>query len=303
MAPMFHAWGFAAIRGIQPDFVVKADKNFCVSVLEDDYKVDPTNDLVNRYPHRILSIEIDVKGVLLNYLELYPAKFTNLTSLELSSVLFSNDSLLELAPQLENLRLANMKNVFDLSESTIHQAKLKTLKLIDTDMFDAKEILIKCCKTLEYLELDPVQHYYGLDDVEEILSSLKNLFINFDDNVSVGHVRNLISKCSGSLTTLKVMVKDGELPINFSSLFVQTMKITTLVIEPTSETDVQGLLSKCPLIQNLSILFYNSELKEVCLNDLKELKLIQCGDVCMTSAVNNIFKTSKTSVKILHLEI
>ena len=301
MSPMFKSWGFAVIRGPQPDFVLKDDKKFCVSVLKNHYD-DPMLILVDKYLHRFSSIKLDLPGVLLSRLKWCSANFTNLTSLDLASVHFDNASLLVLAPQLENLRLNNIENVFDVStvnEESKCFTRLKTLELIYTNVIDAKKILSKSSKTLECLVCDTVQQNYGFNDLVVELSSLKKLLIYIDDEMSA---RNLISKCSGSLRTLELMDIFGALPINLCSLLVQSMSITTLVIEPTLGTNVEILLSKCPLIQNLSILFYDSELKEVFLNDLKELKLFECGDVCMTSAVNNIFKTSKASVKILHLE-
>ena len=299
---MFNAWGFDTIRGQQPDFVLKTEKKLCVSYLRKNYDLNPTKDFVKRYPHRISSIKIDLKGVLLNHLNWYPANFINLISLDLEHVSFDNDSLLVLAPQLENLSLIDMQNGFDVSsvdEESKSFTKLKSLKLINADIFGAKEILVKCCNTLEYLECDTDQNY-GFNDIVVEISTLHKLIIYIINDMSA---RNLISKCSGSLRTLDVMVIDAEFSNNLCSLLVQTMKITTLVIPPTLGTNIEILLSKCPLIQNLSIHYCYYELKEVCLTDLKELKLINCGDDCMTSAVNNIFKSSKASVKILHLEI
>ena len=57
---MFKNWCFEADKGTQPDFVLQANKNLCVSVLEKRSAVDPTTNLMNGYSHRITSIKMDI---------------------------------------------------------------------------------------------------------------------------------------------------------------------------------------------------------------------------------------------------
>ena len=152
MAPMFHGYCFEASRGTQPDFILNATKNFHVMELKNRLKVDPTSNLINRFPHRISSLEIKKEGVLLNNLNINPVRFSHLTSLDHQFVSFSSSSLLIVAPQLEQLKLTHMKNsLFDIStvdEDSKCFTKLKTLELINIDI-DVKKILDKCCNTLK----------------------------------------------------------------------------------------------------------------------------------------------------------
>ena len=112
MAPIFQNWCFEPTKGTQPDFVLKGDKNYCV-LIRDHFVVDPTTHLKNGYLKRITSIKINTtpRGNFYSYLNCYPHEFSNLTSLDLDNVGLTNESLLVLAPNLENLRLANTNNV------------------------------------------------------------------------------------------------------------------------------------------------------------------------------------------------
>ena len=110
---MFQNWGFEANFGFQPDFVLKTDKSFNVSAMERNSKSCPTGNLINNYVDRISSLQIDHEGILMEFLINNPAKFTQLTSLDLESVYFDDEALLKLAPQLEHLRLAHLKYTFE----------------------------------------------------------------------------------------------------------------------------------------------------------------------------------------------
>merc|ERR1719154_1027323 len=111
MAPMFHNWCFDANWGTQPEYVLKDQKNFHIKELKKSSENDPTSYL-NRLAHRISSIQISKKGLLLQHLEDDPYKFSHLTSLDLEHVSFNNKQYFALkvlgflSPQLENLRLA-----------------------------------------------------------------------------------------------------------------------------------------------------------------------------------------------------
>jgi hypothetical protein len=319
MAPMFQNWCFDARKGIQPDLVLKANNNFSVSVLEDSSAVDPATNLFNVYSHRITSIKMNVKrGDLLKYLDNEPFKFSNLTTLDLdsvfigqddfgnNSVLFGINSLLVLAPKLENLRLADngwahdfeyVEEWFEFDISSVDEdskcfTKLKTLSLknIKTDL---SKILSKCSKTLKSLDLN---EFFNLENLEEELSCLDNLSIFVRSNTSTNPLRNLLSKCSKSLKTLKFI--DGSECFDFSSLLEQTLKITTLELTLTTVDGLTLFINKCPFIQNFFLIGSNEEVNSLCLKDLRKLVI----DCCFFKCTNSVLKqASKSSVKALHL--
>ena len=305
MAPMFKNWCFEADKGTQPDFVLQANMNFCVSVLEDRSSVDIVTNLMNGYSHRITSIKVDVdRGVLLYYLDNEPSKFSNLTSLDLESVFIGDDALLVLAPNLENLRLAQhcMDDMeYDISsvdEDSKCFTKLKTLSLRNIKI-DLDKILSKCCNTLESLNLNYDGVYLPLVNLDKELSTLNNLSITVRYNDSANLIRNLLSKCSRSLKTLKFFYF-GEC-FDLSSLLEETLKITTLEVESKSVDGLTLFLNKCPFIQNLTLNGFHGfreEENNLVLKDLRKLTMIYCFSKCTNSVLR---EASKSSVKSIHL--
>jgi hypothetical protein len=276
MAPMFKNWCFEADKGTQPDFVLKADKNLCVSVLEDRSAVDPVTNLMNGYSHRITSIKMDVeRGNLLKYLDKEPSKFSNLTSLDLESVFIEDDALLVLAPNLENLRLADNSmgdieyDISSVDEDSKCFTKLKTLSLRNIKI-DLDKILSKCCNTLESLNLSYDMVYLPLVNLDKELSTLNNLSITVRYNDSANPVRNLLSKCSKGLKNLKFF--DFGKCFDLSSLLEETLKITTLELKSNSVDGLTLFLNKCPFIQNLTLLGFREEGNILVLKDLRKLK-------------------------------
>jgi hypothetical protein len=76
------------------------------------------------------------------------------------------------------------------------------------------------------------------------------------------------------------------------------MKITTLEANFRSVEGLEILLSKCPLVQKLSIKNYDQEMKELVLKDLTYLELFWCGSQFMTSFLNQANKSSLNTVHI-----
>ena len=292
MAPIFKDWCFEASRRISQDFIWDTNKKIRIHALKTKRPIDFTKPLLNGFSNRISSMRIDFKGVLLNNLERKPAGFSNLTSLDLESVKFSNDSLLMLAPQLEKLRLAYMKKQeFDLSSinsESMAFSKLRNLILIDIHI-DLKKILTKCCHTLKSMELIG----FHLNTLEQELTCLNYLSISPGRGVS-DQMSNLLTKCSGSLRTLKLDFFETEL-INLSSLLKQTMKITTLVMEYEGD-NLDQFLSKCPQVQNLTLRSYRKAIDDVVLKDLRKLNF----DYCQFEFVISFLKNA-SSLKTLYL--
>ena len=305
MAPIYKDWCFEAIKGTQPNFILKSDKKFVVSVLSDSSVVDPTTNLVDSYLDRILSIRIDLDGILMNSLNRKPSRFKHLTSLDLESVEFWNESLLMLAPQIENLRLAYIQSKepfidfeeyseFDISsvdENSMCFTKLKTLTLWNIQI-DVKKILTKCCNILVYLELDPLN---VLDNLEQDLTSLKHLSIDLVSPISGEAASNLLTKCSSSLRTLK-LTGFCNVQNEFLALLAQNMKITNLEIE-SQYGNFEKFFKKCPLIQKLKIMGHEEKIKHIVLKDLINLELHGCKKKCITS----LLKQTSKSLKTLHL--
>ena len=290
---MFKAWYFQASRSISSEITSDTTKNFRVHAIKTKPPIDHTSQLIKASAHRISSMTINFKGVLLNNLERKPAQFSILTSLDLDSVTFSTETLLLLAPQLLNLRLAHMKNHFDISSVDNESkafSKLKNIKFNNV-VIDMKTILTKCCHTLESLDLHPLTLSDALD---EELTSLKCLSIYPEPEDSHHFMSNLLSKCSGSLRTMRL-----EIPyvkgIDFSTLLKENMKITTLEIV-YQRCNIEKFLNKCPLIQHLYLKYFWSELPGVVLNDLLKLVLVECESSFMYSFLKNV-----PSLKTLHL--
>ena len=312
---MFNTWCFDPHLGDDPDLHLHTDKKLCVKELRKRSNGALISTLTNKYAHRISSIRIDFEGAFFNSfirtLQYDPLRdFEHVTSLDLEAVPFHNDFLLMLAPNLEYLRLLNIKRGHDIyedyqiipfvdDESTCY-TKIKTLILDDDNMMNV--ILRKCCNSLEYLEC---YNKFSLEfvDVEKELSCIKHLSIYTDDNcVDIPSVRSLISKCSGSLNTLKLEYLEGM--IDFSQLLEQTLKITTLVLDVNgAEEEIDKgtavFLRKCPLIQNLTLIGFTQELGEFVLKDLQKLELLWCNSGCVNSILKQV---SRSSLKTLHIE-
>jgi hypothetical protein len=285
MAPMFEDWGFADNRGTQPDFILEKEKNIRIRHLKRRSENGPSQNLT-KYANRITSLQTDLEGALLSYLKVCPAKFSKLTSLELENVEFDNDSLLMLAPQLQNLGLSNIKQeheYFDLEsvdEGCESFTKLKTLTLKDVEI-DLVKILTKCSNTLEYLELK----FPGLPaNLGQEFSSLRTLNLYLDASNSGHSVRNLLTKCCGSLITL-IIHSPYHAKLDYSALLQHPIGITTLEINAHKKSDIETFLSKCPMVQTLILRNYFGELNTLFMKDLINLNLRWCGPKCMTSAL------------------
>ena len=113
------------------------------------------------------------------------------------------------------------------------------------------------------------------------------------------HLRSLLSKCSGSLKTLKLIFIDIE-EIGFCTLLEQTMKITTLELEFRSKVEdgIDIFFNKCRLLQRLTLQGYHREVKGIVLNDLTTLELDQCGAKCITSLLKQSAKYSFKTVEL-----
>ena len=303
---MFQSWCFEGSRGTQPDFILNANKSFHLIELKESPKADPISNLMNRFPHRISSIQIDKEGVLLNILNSNPVRFSHLTSLDLENVLFRSSSLLIVAPQLEQLKLARMKNPF-LDISTVDEnskcfTKLKTLKLINIDI-DVKKILDKCCNSLKYFECIRCRSVDNLRYLENGLSSLQYLDIVLKFNDSKEALRNLLFKCSGSLKTLTLFVNSSK--IDMSYLLEQALNITSLEVinqNPREQSNIEEFLNRCPLLQKLTLDGYNKKMNRIVLKDLRYLVLDFCGSKCMTSVLEQVSEFSLRTVEITQIQ-
>ena len=303
LAPIFHSWCFQVDKGIQPDFVLKDDgKNFQVIDLRSNYAADPTNHLLKTCTKRISGIKIEKEGVLLNHLSRNPADFLILTSLDLGAVRFDKDSLLILAPQLENLRLNSLMysdiDISSVDEDSQCFSRLKTLILWNMEI-DVKKILSKCCNKLKHLELVNLRLSDNLDNLEYELSSLSYLFfcMNFEDTVH--SLRNLLSKCCRSLRTLKLSTHQNC--IDMSTLLDQTTEIKELEISrPTSVKNIADFLRKCPLVQKLSFrhVDVHKKVKGFILKDLINLELKDCNARFMSKILKYTSKHSLRTVVI-----
>jgi hypothetical protein len=301
LAPIFHGWCFQVDKGIQPDFVLKDDgKNFQVKDLRFNF-ASPIYHLLKTCTKRISGIKIEKEGVLLNHLSRNPAHFLILTSLDLETVRFDKDSLLILAPQLENLRLDSLMNseidISSVDEDSQCFSRLKTLILWNMEI-DVKKILSKCCNKLKHLELVNLRLSDNLDNLENELSSLSYLFfcMNFEDTVH--SLRNLLSKCCRSLRTLKLLTHRNC--IDMSTLLDQTTEIKELEISRTSVKNIADFLRKCPLVQKLSLrhVDVHKKVKGFILKDLINLELNDCNARFMSKILKYTSKHSLRTVVI-----
>lgn len=302
MASIFHGWCFQVDKGIQPDFVLKDDgKNFQVNDLRFNYYGDTTYHLLKTYTKRISSIKIEKEGVLLNHLSRNPSHFLILTSLDLQSVEFDKDSLLILAPQLETLRLAYLRNseidISSVDEDSQCFSRLKTLIVWNMEI-DVKKILSKCCNKLKHLELINVRLSDSLDNLEYELSSLIYLYFAMNSEDTVHSIRNLLSKCCRSLRTLKLSLHRNC--TDMSTLLEQTTKIKELEISMTSIKNIADFLGKCPLVQKLSFhdVDFHKKVKVFVLRDLINLELYDCNAKFMSKILKHSSKHSLRTVVI-----
>ena len=299
MASMFKNWCFEADKGIQPDYVLTAHKSFHLMEMRDSPQVDPTSNLMNRFPHRISSMQIDKEGVLINNLNSNPVRFSHLTSLDLQFVSFSSSSLLIVAPQLKELKLNSIGNSFDISTVDVDSkcfTKLETLKLFNIDI-DVKKILDKCCNTLKYFGCI---HCRLIDNLENSLSSLQYLDIIVNPKDLEEPYRNILFKCSGSLKTLKLNV--NSVNIDISHLLEKALNITYLVVQirnSRKKSNIEDFLNKCPLLQKLTLCGYKKEMNGIVLKDLKYLELNSCSSKCMTSLLKQSSEFSLGTVRII----
>ena len=65
LAPLFKNWSFEANFGVQPDFVLKSEKNFHVGQSTYSCEIDSTSHLIHHFPHKIKIVETDFEGELL----------------------------------------------------------------------------------------------------------------------------------------------------------------------------------------------------------------------------------------------
>ena len=316
LAQIYRNWYWNTLEYVTPpDFVLESRKKICVYALKDDDHSDDDDEYatnaaaisLNRFAHKISSIKVNSVYLMTNVKCMKPAEFPHLTSLDLEAVDFDDDSLIMLAPQLESLRLVKIWKRFDISsidEESKSFTKLKILK-IEYVQIDVKKILTKCCNSLKYLvlesgkwDLDEFRFDSGiwhLEDLEKELPNLINLYVRVNKNLPVESVRHLLTKCSVSLRTLSF---HSDVTIDLSTLLKQTMKITTLEANFRSVDGLEILLSKCPLVQKLSIKNYYQEVKELVLKDLTYLELFWCGSQFMTSFLNQANKSSLNTVHI-----
>jgi hypothetical protein len=207
------------------------------------------------------------------------------------------------APQLEQLKLTSTRNSFDIStvdEESRCFTKLKTLELFNIDI-DVKKILDKCCNSLKYFEFVPYRSIDNLRYLENSLSSLQYLDIVLKFNDSEEALRNLLFKCSGSLKTLKLFVCSNK--IVMSHLLEQALNITSLYIyfsmNKREQSNIEGFLNKCPLLQKLTLGRCNKEINQIVLKDLRYLRLDICGSKCMTSVLEQV---SGFSLRTVHIK-
>ena len=305
MTPMFQVWCFDSNLGYQPDFVLQTNKNFHICEMSKNEGKDPLSILINKSAKRITSVKAQCNTLFMFSLNRNPAKFPNVTSLDLQGVYFDNSSLLVLAPQLVNLRLSEIKALekFDISsvdEDSACFTKLRTLSLDNVEI-DVEKILSKSCKTLKCFEYssfnEPDVVYAGLVHLDEKLS-LSNLSITLYEIHDGEPLRNLLSKCSESLKTLTLIL--CECKVDFSSLLTQPMKITELKIseDGVDEEGIEIFLNKCSLVHDLTLDEFVKKFNVFVTKNLRKLRLDNCSSKCITSVLK---QASKSSLQTLHL--
>ena len=116
--------------------------------------------------------------------------------------------------------------------------------------------------------------YFLLKNLEHeqlILTNLSITLIHYHLEASI--VKNLLSKCSGSLTNLKLVVNDKCDYSNLASLLEQTMKITSLELQSQEVCGLALFLKKCPQVQNLILNGFEEEVNKFFLKNLRKLEI------------------------------
>lgn len=244
MDPMFDEICYTPTKGYPPDFILGTENDIRICIRPDDIPpIKSLSNMIMRFAHRISSLEIDEtysgSDSLMEYLpEMRPLEFKHLTSLHLDNQTLDN-SLMLLAPQLKTLSLECVR--FDPEPSVdLHDmsfTKLKKLVLVHSCIQDVSKILIKSCRTLEYLELDQIVTW--LDDVKPELPALKVMKVALLD----GHVkstRGLVSKSSRSLRSLTLLVQNKTDIFSTLVEINSNLKITSLEIRGESYPYLRG---------------------------------------------------------------
>ena len=306
MDPRYNYWSFNASKGTPPNFALLDGKKFCLKVIvRDDHGCNHDGNFINRYAHRISKLtivfnifmmNIDANCLMVYLKNMKPAEFPYLTSLTLFKVEFDNDSLLQLSPQLETLKLFMVDTKFDLSTVSVESlcfTKLKTL-CIQYCYIDHKKIVSKCSKILEHLDvkykMGERSAYYHSE-----FSALKHLNMDLDHHALLCEI-NLLTKASSQLKTL-IINGNG---CDFSDLLEQNMGITRLGLDAEDATNIERFLNKCPLIQDFKLLYYEFELNEVKLEYLTTLELQYYFTKCLEGVLKQGSKYSP-QLRILKL--
>ena len=303
MDPRYKYWCFNASRGTPPNFVLNSDKKFCTKILDYDEHYDRSNLTkigisINRFADRISSLKIDVglgaireKKLLDRLRSMKPVGFSNLTTLDVETCNFDNISLLQLAPQLENLRLFCVNTDFDLSTVRKNDNCFTKLKSLDIDLceLDVSKILTKSCKTLEHLKLGQGE-CRNIKKLRNNFSNLKSLEVNA--SYAEKPVKDLLSKSGGSLKSLKLALNeynDVNL-IDFSTLLDQSTNITTLNICP-GKNSIDNFLKNCSDVQNLTFTYCYGEIKDFVMKNLTRVEFVRCDAFCISSVLKQLSKS------------
>jgi hypothetical protein len=220
-----------------------------------------------------------------------PVGFSNLTTLDVETFNFDNISLLQLAPQLENLRLNCIDTVFDLSTVRNNDkcfTKLKSLDIYSCKL-DVSKILSKCFKTLKHLKLGQGEGM-KIKNLKHNFTSLKSLEVNA--SFSEKPVKDLLSKSAGSLKSLKLELYeyDDKVVIDFSTLLDQSTNITTLNICP-GKNSIDNFLKNCSDVQNLTLTYCYGEIKDFVMKNLTRVEFVRCNTFCISSVLKQLSKS------------
>ena len=302
MDSRYKYWCFNASRGTLPNFVLNSDKKFCTKILDYDEHDDRSNldkigISINRFADRISSLKIDVvlgaireKKLLDRLRSMKPVGFSNLTTLDVEFFKFDNISLLQLSPQLENLRLHCIDTVFDLSTVRNNDkcfTKLKSLDIYSCKL-DVSKILSKCCKTLKHLMLGQGECRH-MKKLKHNFSNLKSLEVNA--SFSEKPVKDLLSTSAGSLKSLKLeLFEDDKVVIDFSTLLDQSTNITTLNLCPV-RNNIDNFLKKCPDVKNLILTYCYGEIKDFVMKNLTRVEFVRCNAFCISSVLKQLSKS------------
>ena len=299
MDPRYKYWCFNASRGTPPNFVLNSDKKFCIKVIAyDEYTADNLDKIgisINSFADRISSLEIDVKlsdfqeKKLLDRLRsMKPVGFSNLTTLDVETFNFDNISLLQLAPQLENLRFFCVNTVFDLSTVRNNDNCFTKLKSLDIDWceLDVNKILTKSCKTLEHLKLGRSE-CRNIKKLKHNFSNLKSLEVYAENPV-----KDLLSKSAGNLKSMKLAINeyDDKVVIDFSTLLNQSSNITKLNICP-GRNNIDNFMKKCPDVQNLTLIYCYEDINDFVMKNLTRVEFVRCYAFCISSVLKQLTKS------------